>query len=767
MAPRTTRSGPPAGDITTIAGGYGGPGPATAVSLQQLAGCFGLQVGRGQLYLNGGGVERAVNVRTGTLSTVAVQLIPPFLNGVGGLSNLLTRSPCSATVDSFGNLAVPYHGLQVVAAKSGTFYGRKMTAGSAYRLVQSSNCAGPRVSLYDLACAVDVVADRWGNLVVSFSASHGRSHPRPAAINVVPVRSGTFYGIRMKVGHNYRLVSGGGVQVAPDRAGNLLVAGDGQNRVGVIAGTTGRFYGRAMKAGRLYDLAGSGQAGFSGDGRPAVKARLREPRGVAVDKSGNVVVADTGNARVRVVAERSGRFYGLAMKAGDIYTVIGQSAPDQRTSPVAAVAVAVDGSGNLLTLTLTHSDFGVPAGLVTALAATSGSFYGQPMRAGHLYLVAGTTSGSPGDGGPATKAQLYNQLGLTVDAAGNLVQAGDFRVRVVAAKSGQFYGQPMTAGDVYTVAGDGSSVSSGDGGPALEAGMEPFDVAVDASGNLVIADVRQVRVVAASTGTFYGQAMTAGDIYTVAGNGQEGFSGDGGPALDATVEPTGVTVDPSGNLVISDIGSYRIRVVAAHAGMFYGQPMTAGDIYTIAGQGVDTGSQADGVPAIQADVEAPLGITTDSHGNLVLAENFIIKLVRVIAVTTGTFYGLSMTAGDIYTIAGAGGAPDGLGDGGPAPMSGLRSPTGVAVDSDGNVIIADELHGHGRVRAVAASTGTFYGQAMTAGDIYTIAGGGNNGLGDGGPGTKAEVDPYWVAVTANGDVAVTDTGNGRIRLVSH
>lgn len=191
---------------------------------------------------------------------------------MGGLSHLLEQSPCSAVVDSFGNLVVAYHGLQIVAAKSGTFYGRKMTAGSAYHVMQSSNCAGARVTLYDLACAVDVVADRWGNLVVSFSASHGRSHPKPAAIDVAPARSGTFYGIRMTAGRTYRLVSGGGAQLAPDRAGNLLVAGDGTNRVGVIAGKAGRFYGREMKAGKLYDIAGTGKAGFSGDDR-----RFREP----------------------------------------------------------------------------------------------------------------------------------------------------------------------------------------------------------------------------------------------------------------------------------------------------------------------------------------------------------------------------------------------------------------------------------------------------------------------------------------------------------
>ncbi|HXS63824.1 MAG TPA: hypothetical protein VN767_13310 [Streptosporangiaceae bacterium] len=753
----------PSGDITTVAGGYGGPGPATAVSLQQVSGCFGMQIAHGQLYLNGGGVERAIDVRNGLLKTVATQLVPNFFTGVGGPFHLLQDSPCSATVDSFGNLVAADHGLRVLAATSGTFYGQQMKAGSVYPVMQGNNCSGELTALRGLACAVDVAMDRWGNLVVSFSASVGNAHPRPAAVDVAPVRSGTFYGVRMKVGHTYRLVSGGGAQIAADRAGNLLVAGDGPNRVGVIAGKAGRFYGRAMKAGHLYDLAGTGKAGFSGDGRSAIKARLRTPRGVTVDGAGNVVIGDTGNGGVRVVAERSGRFYGLAMKAGDIYTVIGKSAPARQASPV---AVAVDGKGNLLALDLPQHGFLNPvAAQVTVLASRSGLFYGRQLRAGHLYVVAGTTSGTPGDGGPATRAQFSALRGLAVDSSGNLVQTDGFWVRVVAARTGTFFGQQMTAGDVYTVAGDGSSTPSGDGGPALNAGMQPQAVTMDGSGNLVIADIGRVRVVAESTGTFYGQAMTAGNIYTVAGDGDEGPTFDGVPAVTTTVSGDGMAFDAHGNLVIADIGDQRIRVVAASAGTFYGQSMVAGDIYTVAGGGDFL--SGDGLPATQANIEDPIGVTTDSNGNVVFAENFTSKLIRVVATSTGTFYGQAMTAGDIYTIAGQGGATDGLGDGGPAAMSWLKFPAGLAFDGSGNLIIADEFHGHGRVRMIAGSTGTFYGQAMTAGDIYTIAGGGNLGLNDGAPGTSAEVDPYWVAVTPDGDLAITDPGNGRIRLVTH
>src|SRR5206468_7471622 len=145
------------------------------------------------------------------------------------------------------------------------------------------------------------------------------------------------------------------------------------------------------------------------------------------------------------------------------------------------------------------------------------------------------------------------------------------------------------AKDIYTVAGNGTSGYTGDGGPATAAELNaPGSLAVDGSGNLVIADAGNnvIRVVAETSGTFYGQAMTAGDIYTVAGNGTPGFAGDGGPATSGELSTPGqVAVDGSGNLVIADFGNSRIRVVAAASGTFYGQAMTAGDIYTVAGNG--------------------------------------------------------------------------------------------------------------------------------------------------------------------------------------
>jgi hypothetical protein len=291
--------------------------------------------------------------------------------------------------------------------------------------------------------------------------------------------------------------------VAADPAGNVLIADTQNARVRVVAASTGTFYGQPMTAGDIYTIAGTGTFGFAGDGGPATSAEVNFPKGVAVSATGNLVIADTSNARIRVVP------------------------------------------------------------------ASTGTLYGRPMTAGNIYTIAGTGSaGFSGDGGPGTSAEVNEPPGAAVDAAGNAViaDADNARIRVVAAHTGTFYGQPMTAGNIYTIAGTGTPGFSGDGGPATGAELSnPAETAVDATGNVVIADAanNRVRVVAASTGTFYGKTMTAGDIYTIAGKAVAGFSGDGGPATGAELNnPLGVAV-AAGGVLIADFYSKRIREVAS------------------------------------------------------------------------------------------------------------------------------------------------------------------------------------------------------------
>jgi sugar lactone lactonase YvrE len=215
---------------------------------------------------------------------------------------------------------------------------------------------------------------------------------------------------------------------------------------------------------------------------------------------------------------------------------------------------------------------------------------------GIITTVAGNgIPGYSGDGGPATSASLSGPSGVVVDATGNLLIAdsSNYRIRRVDASTGI----------ITTVAGNGIRGFSGDGGPATSASLSPIGVAVDATGNLFIADTgnHRIRRVDESTGI----------ITTVAGNGIRGFSGDGGPATSASLNyPTGVAVDGSGNLFIADAANNRIRWVDASTGI----------ITTVAGNGMPDYS-GDGGPATSASLNGPSGVVVDAAGNLFIADN--------------------------------------------------------------------------------------------------------------------------------------------------
>jgi trimeric autotransporter adhesin len=771
-----------AGTIATVAGGVGGPGLATTVAL---SGDCGVSFGAGSLYIADGPVVRQVSPQGDGLVTPAgagefASNGAPF---DGQLATAASFVVCWAQVDHSGNLIIadddaPQVG--VVAATTGTFYGQAMTAGHVYAIAGTgtegySGDGGPARKA-ELGYPGRGAIDSSGNVVIT-----DRNRVR-----VVAVKSGTFYGVTMTAGDIYTVAgngtagySGDGgpatsaelsgpLGVAVDGAGNLVIGDTDNERIRVVAATTGTFYGQAMTAGHIYTVAGTGQYGYSGDSGPATSAELDDPEGVAVDGAGNLVIADVGNERVRVVAVATGTFYGQAMTAGDIYTVAGNGTagdsgdggPATRAELNMPEGVAVDGAGDLIVADRFSSR-------VRVIAASTGTSYGQVMTAGDIYTVAGNGANSfSGDGGLATKAQL-SATDVAVDSHGNEIISDprSERVRVVAAATGTFYGQAMTAGDIYTVAGDGTAGFSGDGGPATSAELShPAGVAVDRTGNLLIAqaDYGRIRVVAAKTGTFYRQAMTAGDIYTVAGGGTS--TANGVLATQAyLLGPDDVTVDSNSNLVIADGASDQIRVVADSSGTFYGRAMKDGRIYTVAGDG-EIGFHGNGGLATHASLWGPGGVAVDQAGNLVIADVFNDR-IRVVADTTGTHYGIAMTAGHIYSVAGDG-IGEFSGDGGRATKAALDEAQRVVMDSAGNLVIADT--GNNRVRVVAVATGTFYGQAMTAGDIYTVAGGGTAGFsGDGGPATSAELNgPSGAAVTGTGSLLIADNSNNRLRMVT-
>ncbi|MGH3157163.1 MAG: hypothetical protein ACRDNF_11375, partial [Streptosporangiaceae bacterium] len=287
--------------------------------------------------------------------------------------------------------------------------------------------------------------------------------------------------------------------VAADATGNLLIADTYNQRIRVVAQTSGTFYGQSMTAGYIYTIAGDGTYGYSGDGGPATSAELNYPGGVGVDPAGNVLIADTFNDVIRVVAAKTGTSYGRSMTAGDIYTIAGDGHSGYAGNGGLATSaelsdpadIAVDSRGNLV-IADTQND------VIRVVAEHTGTFYGQAMKAGHIYPVAGVgKAGYSGDGGPATSAAFNMPLYVAVDGAGNIVVSdyGNLRVRVVAVKSGTFYGVPMTAGDVYTVAGDGVAGFSGDGGPATSAEtQQPEGVTVNSAGDLLFSDTNNARV---------------------------------------------------------------------------------------------------------------------------------------------------------------------------------------------------------------------------------------------------------------------------------
>jgi sugar lactone lactonase YvrE len=317
---------------------------------------------------------------------------------------------------------------------------------------------------------------------------------------------------------------------------------------------------------------------------------------------------------------------------------------------------------------------------------------------------------SPANGVEATTVALDEPTGLAFDAAGNLYIA-DTDENVVREIS--------AAGVISTVAGNGTQGFSGDGGSATSAQLDsPMGVAVDASGNLYIADTLNNRI----------REVSASTITTIAGTGAAGYSGDGGPATAAELDqPTAIAVDSRGNIYIADTNNNRIR------------EMNGGNISTVAGDGQQAFS-GDGGPATAAALDSPTGVAIDASLNIYIGDTGN-QRVRMVASASGA----------ISTIAGTG--AEGFTADGPALSAALSNPSGVYVDSSGTVYVADS--DNERIRAISG------------GNITTIAGDGAEGFtGDGGAATSASLDTPRAVIAMGGFVLFSDTLNNRVRIVS-
>ena len=395
-----------------------------------------------------------------------------------------------------------------------------------------------------------------------------------------------------------------------------------------------------MSGGLLTPFAGSGQLGLSGDGGPALAALINNPYGIAFDGLGNLYIADTKNARIRRVT------------AGGIM------------GPVA-------GNG------------------------------------GFKYA---------GDGGPATSASFNAPPGVAVDAAGNIYIADAVNNRI----------RKVSNGIVTTFAGNGVPNYTGDGGPATAASLNnPQAVAVDSNGNVYIADSSNNAVRKVSGGTIStrhrqrnrwilrrwrpppappqclflrawhsirpaistsptsrtpaSERFRNGIITTVAGNGTSGYSGDNGPATSAEFYFNyyyfaGLAVDSAGNLYVADILNARVRKVT-----FVG---SVASISTFAGNGLGdggaptgSGGSGDNGPAVNAGISDPQGVAVDPQGNVYISEGGGNRVRKV-------------SNGIITTVAGTG-SYSFSGDGGLATNAAINGPAGLALDSAGNLFVAD------------------------------------------------------------------------------
>jgi sugar lactone lactonase YvrE len=533
---------------------------------------------------------------------------------------------------------------------------------------------------------------------------------------------------------------------AVDGSGNLYIVDIDHNAIRKVTVATGI----------VTTVAGNGSGGYSGDGGPATSAQLSTPRGVAVDASGNLYIADYGNNRIRKVTAAT----------GVITTVAGNGTAGYNGDNIAATAaelknpfaLAVDAVGNLYIADYLNQR-------IRKVTAANGM----------ITTVAGTgTAGYNGDNIAAASATVKNPTGVAVDGAGNLYIADylNYRVREVSAATGT----------ITTVAGNGTTTYNGDSIAATTASIYPYGVAVDVYGNLYIPDRThdRIRKVTAASGV----------VTTVAGNGTAGFSGDNGLATSAEINlPSAVAVDGSGNLYISD-NSNRVREVAASTGNITtvagagslevlgdGGPATSaylfspqglavasnGDVYvadtsnnrirkiaaatgiitTVAGNGT-AGYNGDNIAATSAALSAPQGVALDASDNLYIADSTNNR-VRMVSATTGV----------ITTVAGNGSAGYN-GDNIAATSAELYGPAAMALDASGNLYIADAFNE--RVRKVAASTGV----------ITTVAGNGTKGYnGDNIAATSAELyQPEGIVLDASGNLYVSDTFNARVRMVA-
>jgi len=664
-----------AGNPTATATGDGGP--ATSAALGSIG---GLAVdAANNLYIAEAGLNtiRIVNAATGVISTIAGNGTVGFAGDGGPVSGAEFRNPTGMAFDASGNLYIIDSSNDVV---------RKITATSGVISPSSiiTTVAGLAPSTYGL-----------GNFGYT-----GDGGPATAAKLNYPAG------------------------IALDSSGNLFIS-DSWN--GVIREVT-------ASNGIISTFAGNGVqcAVLFGDAGPVTSASLCYPEGIKVNSAGNVIVSD-GSVRIREIMagtppSQQAATPTLSVPAGTY--AASQNVAITDTTPGASIYVTLDGSDPTPASAFGYSLPISTAGAITlkAVAAAPGylaspvatATYNISAFAPLISTVAGNgTTVFNAAGGPALNLGLPSPTGLAVDTAGNLYVSEPLQAVVwkISASTG--------IASIY--AGTGNGGYSGDGGPAVNAQLSaPEGLAIDSAGNLYIADTANnvVRKVTVATGTI----STVAGHYPVTNN----ILGDGGPATSATlIFPTAVGLDGSGNLYIADRNDFRIRKVASNTGI----------ITTVAGNGTNTTS-GDGGPATSAGLQWPDSLAVDSAGDIYVGYSNGARVRKV-----------SATTGIIQTFAGFKDLPGDTGNGGPATSAEIK-PMSLAVDATGNLYVSNEYE----IREINASTGV----------ISRVAGNGYFGYrGDGGAAAVAEIlSPAQVAFDAAGNLYFADNFNNRIRKVT-
>lgn len=582
-----------------------------------------------------------------------------------------------------------------------------------------------------------VLVDAAGNVIIADTGNHRVRRVTPDG--VITTIAGT--GVNGFSGDGgdalqARLNSPRGM--AMDGAGNLYIADLGSRRI------------RLLQAdGTIRTIAGNGNFASSGDGQPAVNAEVAPFNSMVIDQEGNLIFSEPDFSRIRAIDRN-----------GIVRTIAGNG----------TYANAVNNTQ------ATNSPLRGPRGLVLDsrgtlyFAETNGYRIFRISPEGILQVVAGNgTNDYDGDGQSATAAPLGFPESLAFDGSGRIVFSDTFCTCIRAFSLG---------GTIDTVAGNGRFGRAEEGAPVSRAFLfTPRGLAFDRSGNLIVVNTDADRLDRFSRqGTYSHLAGRAGGccsdngpareallsfpnavavdaqnriyfsetdfdlirridtngvITTFAGNRREGFTGDGGPATQASLgNPNGLAFDSAGNLYVADRTNRRIRRITP-----------AGVISTFAGDGQQRYAGDNG-PALSASFSLPYALAVNASGDLLVADPVDNRIRRI------------TTAGVITTFAGNGRAVS-AGDGGAATLASINGPGGLAIDQQGRVYVLES--GGDRIRRID-----------TNGIITTIAGNGRTGFtGDGGPATAASVDTpeMGIAVAANGDVFFSDTSNNRIRVI--